>query len=78
MNAETPMREGREDDVEADGEGELQARQQQGVSFHLGILHPLRGRRRPLLRGIRPAGGRRKLLFRWPDRQPPGRNFRGP
>jgi hypothetical protein len=41
--------------VEADGEGELQARQQQGVSFHSGILHPLRDGGDPSSGGFAPG-----------------------
>ncbi len=71
MNAETPMREGRKDDVEADGKGELQARQQQGVSFHRAILHPLRGGGDPSSGGFGAAGTGASSCFDGPTASPP-------
>ena len=85
MNAEDPDAEGREDDVDADGEAELEARQQQGVSFHLrALLHPLGDGGDPTPPGDSFGSGRgplplrRKLLFRRPIATPPRAELRGP
>ena len=56
--------EGRENDVEADGERELQPGKEQRLAFHQGIPAPPNGRRRPPLMGDSGVGWiSRKLLF---------------